>query len=91
MQLRWEGEGVEERGYDAATGNCIVAIDPHYFRPTEVDTLLGDASKARARFGWEAKISFQTLVEEMVAEDLKSAQRDHLLTVAGYQAYQHHE
>ena len=62
IQMRWEGTGVEEKGYDTATGHCLVAVDPRYFRPTEVETLLGDATKAREQLGWEPRISFPELV-----------------------------
>jgi len=78
MQIRWVGDGVKEMGFDSA-GRCIVAIDPRYFRPTEVETLLGDASKARAKLGWTPKTSFAELVSEMVREDLKEAQGEELL------------
>ncbi|MFD1766089.1 GDP-mannose 4,6-dehydratase [Sphingorhabdus buctiana] len=75
MSLRWEGNGVNEKGFDAS-GKRIVEVDPRYFRPTEVETLLGDASKAKEKLGWEPKISFQELVAEMVREDLLSAERE---------------
>jgi GDPmannose 4,6-dehydratase len=88
--MRWEGGGVNEKGCDE-TGRCIVAVDPRYFRPTEVDTLLGDASKARARLGWKPRISFRELVAEMVREDLKAAERDELVKKHGYSAYDYHE
>lgn len=78
IQVRWVGTGVDEKGIDAATGICIVAIDPRYFRPTEVETLLGDATKARERLGWAPRITFSELVREMVNEDLKGAERDAL-------------
>jgi GDPmannose 4,6-dehydratase len=90
MSMRWEGGGVNEKGYDE-TGRCIVAVDPRYFRPTEVDTLLGDASKARAKLGWKPRISFKELVAEMVREDLKAAERDELVKRHGYSAYDYHE
>jgi GDPmannose 4,6-dehydratase len=90
IAVRWEGSGVDEKGYDAA-GRCIVAVDPRYFRPTEVETLLGDASKARAKLGWQPQISFASLVEEMVSEDLKIAQRDHLVEKHGYRTNDYHE
>ena len=70
-QIAWRGQGVEETGIDAATGNVIVRIDPRYFRPTEVDLLIGDASKARSKLGWHHKVSFEQLVAEMVASDLE--------------------
>lgn len=90
INMKWRGSGVEEQGYDEA-GNCIVAVDPRYFRPTEVDTLLGDPSKARAKLGWQPRTSFRELVAEMVREDLKSAERDELVKKHGYSAYDYHE
>jgi GDPmannose 4,6-dehydratase len=90
MVVTWKGEGVEEKGYNAA-GKCIVAVDPRYFRPTEVETLLGDASKARIKLGWTPKISFDELVSEMVREDLKSAERDELVKKHGYVVSKNHE
>ena len=90
IAVSWKGEGVEEKGYDA-NGKCIVAVDSRYFRPTEVETLLGDASKARQKLGWAAKISFKELVCEMMREDLKAAERDELVKKHGYSAYDYHE
>lgn len=90
MQIHWEGQGVEENGYDAQ-GKCIVAVDPRYFRPTEVETLLGDPAKAKAKLGWTPKISFDELVAEMVREDLKSAERDELIKKHGYKTMDHNE
>ena len=90
MEIRWEGKGVEEKGYDAA-GKCLVAVDPRYFRPTEVETLLGDATKAREKLGWVPKIAFKELVSEMVREDLKAAERDNLVERHGYKAFNRHE
>jgi GDPmannose 4,6-dehydratase len=90
MKVRWEGKGVDEKGYDTA-GRCIVAVDPRYFRPTEVEALLGDASKAREKLGWTPKITFKELVTEMVREDLKSAERDELVKKHGYQTLNCHE
>jgi GDPmannose 4,6-dehydratase len=90
MPIRWQGEGVEERGCDAG-GRCIVAVDPRYFRPAEVDSLLGDASKARARLGWRPRVGFTELVAEMVREDLKSAERDELVKRHGYAVRDHSE
>ncbi len=83
IPVRWEGKGVDEKGFDA-DGNCIVAVDPRYFRPTEVETLLGDATKARTQLGWTPKISFGELVSEMVREDLKAAERDALVKRNGF-------
>jgi GDPmannose 4,6-dehydratase len=90
MQIRWEGQGVDEKGYDAS-GKCIVAVDPRYFRPTEVETLLGDPTKAKEKLGWTPKISFGELVSEMVREDLKSAERDELVKKHGYKTMDYHE
>ncbi|CAK0771366.1 GDP-mannose 4,6-dehydratase [Gammaproteobacteria bacterium] len=90
MEIHWSGQGVEEKGYDAA-GRCIVAVDPRYFRPTEVETLLGDASKAREKLGWVPRISFQELVAEMVSADLETAQRDALCAREGFRTFQYHE
>ena len=89
LAITWKGEGVEEKGY--ADGRCIVAVDPRYFRPTEVETLLGDAGKAKAQLGWEPKIGFAAMVREMVLEDLHSAQCDTLIKQHGYRAPAHHE
>ena len=91
MSIDWEGEGVREQGIDSVTGNCVVAIDPRYFRPAEVDTLLGDATKARTRLGWQPRTSFAELVAEMVREDLKAAERDELCRREGFQTFNHHE
>ena len=90
IQIRWEGQGVEEKGY-AANGKCIVAVDPRYFRPTEVETLLGDPTKAKEKLGWTPKISFDELVSEMVREDLKAAERDELAKKHGYKTLDHNE
>ena len=88
--VRWEGEGVNEKGYDA-NGKCIVSVDPRYFRPTEVETLLGDSGKAMEKLGWSSKTHFDELVAEMVREDMKSAERDELVRKHGYRACNHHE
>jgi GDPmannose 4,6-dehydratase len=88
--VTWKGEGVDEKGFDAK-GRCIVAVDPRYFRPTEVETLLGDASKARTKLGWVPKIRFAELVAEMMREDLKAAERDELVKKHGFSAYDFHE
>lgn len=91
ITLRWEGEGVDEKGYDVATGQCIVAVDPRYFRPTEVETLLGDPTKAREKLGWTPKTTFAELVQEMVQEDYKAAQRDELVKQHGFNVFDYHE
>ena len=90
LTISWKGEGVNEKGYDAG-GKSIVAVDPRYFRPTEVETLLGDATKAKQKLGWTPKISFKELVSEMMREDLKAAERDELVKKHGYSAYDYHE
>ncbi|MEJ2477241.1 MAG: GDP-mannose 4,6-dehydratase [Desulfobacterales bacterium] len=89
--LRWEGNGVEEKGFDDQTGKIMVAVDRRYFRPTEVDTLLGDASKARQMLGWRSRTSFGQLVSEMVAEDLREAERDSLCRQEGFRTFNHFE
>lgn len=89
ISISWQGNGVEEKGY--WHNKCIVQVDPRYFRPTEVDTLLGDPTKAKQKLGWVPKTSFEELVSEMVREDYKSAQRDELIKQHGYQAMDYHE
>jgi GDPmannose 4,6-dehydratase len=101
MNIRWEGSGVDEKGYllpSPSRGEgrgegerLIVAVDPRYFRPTEVETLLGDPSKAKQKLGWTPKISFAELVAEMVREDLKAAERDELVKKHGFKAMDYHE
>ncbi|HEV7984708.1 MAG TPA: GDP-mannose 4,6-dehydratase [Steroidobacteraceae bacterium] len=91
MRLEWHGEGLEERGVDGKSGRTLIKIDARYFRPTEVDTLLGDASKARERLGWKPEIDFATLVNEMVTADLDLAQRDALMLRQGFKVYQSRE
>ena len=90
IAIRWEGFGVDEKGYDRDR-KCVVTVDPRYFRPTEVETLLGDPSKAKAKLGWTAKTTFHELVAEMVREDLKGAERDELVKRHGYRAFEYHE
>ena len=90
-EIRWVGEGVDEKGYDEETGNCIVAVDPRYFRPTEVETLLGDPSKAKEKLGWTPEISFDEMVHEMMEHDLTLAKRDSLVKEHGYRAFDYHE
>ncbi len=89
MEIRWQGEGVDETG--SYGDRAIVRVDPRYFRPAEVESLLGDASKARTMLNWTPKISFEALVAEMVREDLKSAERDEVVKRHGYPAYDYHE
>ena len=90
MKIRWSGSGVDEKGYDVH-GNVVVAVDPRYFRPTEVETLLGDATKARTKLGWTPRTRFADLVAEMVREDLRSAERDELVKEHGYKAFEFNE
>lgn len=90
MKLHWEGSGEEEKGCDQE-GNVIVAVDPRYYRPTEVETLLGDPSKARRELGWQPKVSFRGLVREMAEEDLKTAEKDALVKKHGYSVFNYHE
>ncbi len=99
IKLAWEGTGLDEVGRVAESddsegpqvGDVIVRIDPRYFRPTEVESLLGDASKAKKQLGWEPKISFAELVEEMIKEDLEIAQRDAIVAKEGFKVFNHHE
>ena len=90
MQIRWAGDGVDEKGYDTL-GKCVVAVDPRYFRPAEVETLLGDPAKAKEKLGWTPKITFKELVAEMVRGDLRSAERDELITRHGYKSMDYYE
>jgi GDPmannose 4,6-dehydratase len=89
--IRWAGKGIEEVGIDEETGRKIVAVDPKYFRPTEVENLLGDATKARQKLGWKPRITFKELVSEMVAADLNEAQKDFLCQQEGFQTFNHSE
>ena len=90
LEIRWEGSGINEKGYDK-NDRLIVAVDPKYFRPTEVETLLGDASKAKIKLGWAPRTSFGQLVAEMVREDYQSAERDELVRDSGYPIFNYHE
>lgn len=91
MAIEWQGTGVEEKGINPANGKTIVAVDPRYFRPTEVDTLLGDPSKAKQVLGWEPKVSFEELVREMTLADLEDAKKDELCQRAGFEVYNSNE
>lgn len=94
IALIWEGSGVDEVGYrmeGISRGAAVVRVDPRYFRPTEVETLLGDSTKAYDRLGWKPKVCFEELVSEMVREDFRSAERDELVKQHGYEAYDYHE
>jgi GDPmannose 4,6-dehydratase len=91
ISISWQGTGIDEKGIDPATGKTIVEVDSRYFRPTEVETLLGDATKAREKLGWQPQISFAELVREMMQSDLLDAQRDHLCETKGYRTFNYHE
>lgn len=91
FDIRWEGEGIDEKGYEQQTGKCIVAVDKRYYRPTEVETLLGDAGLAREALGWKPKTTFQEMVAEMVAQDLKEASRDLLCRNEGFSIKNYYE
>jgi GDPmannose 4,6-dehydratase len=84
MPIEWQGRGMDEKGRDARTGKVVVEVDHRYFRAAEVETLLGDASKAQARLGWQPRVTFAELVREMMEADLELAQRDQLITTHGY-------
>ena len=91
MNIKWQGKGENQKGFLADTDRCVVAIDPRYFRPTEVDTLLGDPTKAKEKLGWEPKTSFEDLVREMAEEDLALARRDEMVQKAGFKSFNHFE
>ena len=91
IRLRWEGKGIGEKGIEADSGKVRVEVDPRYFRPTEVETLLGDSSKAREKLGWVPKITLEEMVAEMVREDLKIAERDELCRREGYRTFDYNE
>ena len=89
--IEWRGEGVAEEGVDRASGRVLVKVDPRYFRPAEVETLLGDPSKAKAKLGWTPEVGFEQLVREMVETDLEIARRDAHMKEHGFKVYHHHE
>ncbi len=89
--IKWQGEGIDEKGYDGDTGKVVVEVDKSYFRPTEVETLLGDPTKAKQKLGWATKVTFNELVSEMVTEDLKEAERDQLCKREGFKVMRYHE
>jgi len=90
IELTWRGRGREEKAFDRR-GECVVSIDPRYFRPAEADTLVGDAHKARTKLGWRPTVTFREIVAEMVASDLQAAERDHIVHSNGYCVYNHFE
>ena len=89
MYIEWQGSGLKEKGI--WQGKIIVSIDSNYFRPTEVDTLLGDSTKAKDLLGWYPKTTFKDLVKEMVKKDLTEARRDHLCDSKGFTTYRYDE
>ena len=78
IEITWKGDGVDEKGYDQ-NGNCIVEVDPRYFRPTEVESLLGDPTKAKEKLGWAPKTSLQEMIEEMMQADMKMVKNELLI------------
>lgn len=91
MQIAWKGEGLQEVGIDKNSGQTLVRVDSRYFRPTEVETLLGNPAKAKEKLGWVPEITFEQLVQEMVVADLKLAERDQIVSQKGYKAYNYFE
>jgi len=91
LKLKWNGTGIDEMAIDVTTGKTIVQIDSRYFRPTEVETLLGDSTKAREKLGWVPKISFKELVKEMVLHDFNEAKKDNLCNQEGFATYNYQE
>jgi len=91
MRIEWRGAGLDETGIDADSGQIVIRVDPRYFRPTEVQTLLGDASRARAKLGWKPEISFEEMVAEMVAADVALAERDQRIARDGHKIFRHYE
>jgi len=91
IEISWQGQGADEVGIDKETGKVLVRVDPRYFRPTEVEYLQGDPTKAMTKLGWKPKVSFDELVKAMVREDLKEAEKDQLCTTAGYRIFNHYE
>jgi GDPmannose 4,6-dehydratase len=90
IKIEWKGSDQDEKGFDE-NGRCIVSVDPRYFRPAEVETLLGDPTKAKEKLGWTPKITFEALVAEMMQEDLKAAERDELVKRHGFSTFDYHE
>jgi len=89
--IRWEGEGVNEKGYDSDSGKLIVAVDERYFRPTEVETLVGDPTKAKTILGWTPKITLNEMIDEMMESDINIAKRDLLVRDNGYKTSSFYE
>lgn len=91
IDIIFKGKGIDEKGFDKKTGDLIVVVDPKYFRPTEVETLLGDPSKAKEKLGWVPKITLEELIDEMVEHDLKEAKKDHLCKIHGFETFDYNE
>jgi len=91
INIDWNGSGVNERGLESKTGRELICIDPRYFRPTEVDILLGDSSKAKEKLGWQPKVTFRELISKMVREDIREAEKDVSLKKHGFDTYNHFE
>ncbi len=91
MSIDWQGKGLDEIGIEEKSGKIIVQVDPRYFRPTEVETLLGDPTKAKNELGWVPEITFETMVQEMIVEDLRLAERDQIIRQQGFKAYNYFE
>ena len=91
INITWKGKGIDEKGYDTKTGRQIIAVDPAYFRPTEVETLLGDPTKAKQKLNWTPEITFDRMVKEMVKHDLEDARKDHLCQTHGFNTFNHNE
>ena len=87
MDIQWQGEGVNEIGIDKNTGNVVISVSPRYFRDAEVETLLGDSTKARETLGWKPEITLDEMIGEMVNKDIEFAKRDELLTSGGFSRY----
>ncbi len=88
IKIQWKGSGLEEKGIDEDSGKVVVEIDPRYFRPTEVETLLGDPTKAKEKLGWQPRISFEEMIAEMTKSDLEEAKKDRLVVDGGYKIYE---
>jgi GDPmannose 4,6-dehydratase len=91
ISLKWDGEGINEKGIDSANGKVLVEIDSRYFRPTEVDILIGDPTKAKEKLGWEPKVQLPELVKMMVEHDIKLARREVHLKEGGYKTENYYE
>ena len=91
IKIEWEGKGIDEKGIDKKTGKVIIQVDPRYFRPTEVDILCGDSSKARRELGWKPKVTFKELIKLMVKNDLEINERELYLKNGGYRIKNYHE